>query len=305
VANPQPDKFTRISNELYDAIVQTDFSKRQRKIIDLVIRASYGCNKKFALLRPVDFEAVGVYKTHVKQELQYLAKTRVLYIDGERISLNKNYDEWRVSINKSADPEKLANILRRNLSGEVTETVTKVTKTVTEDEEDGYQNSNSEVTKTVTDTPPQSPEPSASEGCLKTIKDNSSCSSSCTGPQGPDSDKVLKFYAENFQPIPSPFQVDRVTAWLEDGADPGLVIFAMERALLAGKRRWSYVEGVLKNLWDAGARTREDAERLEEEFKRERSVVNAAGGRHSPRASPAAAAAGGRKGPGKYADLYE
>lgn len=42
MANPQPDQFTRISNELYRAIMQSDFTKRQRNILDLVIRMSYG-----------------------------------------------------------------------------------------------------------------------------------------------------------------------------------------------------------------------------------------------------------------------
>ena len=103
MANPQPDKFTRLSNELFEAIMQTDFSKRQRSILDLIIRASYGCGKKFALLRPSDFEVVGVYKSHIKKELDYLTRTKVIFRDGERISLNKDYDQWRVSLNKTSD----------------------------------------------------------------------------------------------------------------------------------------------------------------------------------------------------------
>ena len=166
MANPQPDQFTRISNELYRAIMQTDFSKRQRNILDLVIRMSYGCGKKFALLRPVDFELVGVYKTHVKRELDYLCEASVLAIDGDQIILNKNYNQWRISLSKTAiDPDKWSAVLSRNLQNKVTEKVTKthkkVTKTVTLQDDkvtktvtDGYQNSNSEVTKTVTDQVP-------------------------------------------------------------------------------------------------------------------------------------------------------
>ena len=151
MANPQPDQFTRISNELYRAIMQTDFTKRQRNILDLVIRMSYGCGKKSALLRPVDFELVGIYKTHIRKELNYLSKAAVLIIDGDRISLNKDYDQWRISLSKSAiNTNRWSKVLSRNLNDEVTETVTKdddkVTKTVT----GGYQNSNQAVTKTVT-----------------------------------------------------------------------------------------------------------------------------------------------------------
>jgi len=186
VANPQPDEFTRISNELYTAIMQTDFTKRQRNILDLVIRMSYGCGKKSALLRPVDFELVGVYKTHVRKELDYLVQAKVLFIDGERITLNKDYDQWRVSLVRgAADRKRFEAVLHRNLgdravtktvtdeSGEVTETVTKVTKTVTTPENDGYQNSNQLVTKTVTDCAPEANGGKGSRAPKESIKESS------------------------------------------------------------------------------------------------------------------------------------
>lgn len=155
MANPQPDEFTKISNELFKAIMQSDFTKRQRNILDLVMRMSYGCGKKTALLKPVDFELVGVYKTHVKKELDYLVAAAVLIINGDEIALNKDYDKWRIGMVKGAvNEERWNRVLKRNLSHKVTETVTtkneKVTETVTSNPQGGYQNSNSMVTKTVT-----------------------------------------------------------------------------------------------------------------------------------------------------------
>jgi hypothetical protein len=157
LANPQPDEFTRISNELYMAIMQTDFSKRQRSILDLIIRMSYGCGKKYALLRPIDFELVGVYKSHITKELNYLQAVKVLFIEDNLVILNKNYDDWRVSLVKTANIDRLKALIKRNLDGyqnsnEVTKTVTndnkeKVTESVTENQGDIQ----GEVTKTVTD----------------------------------------------------------------------------------------------------------------------------------------------------------
>jgi len=172
MANPQPDKYTRISNELYLAIMMTDFSKRQRKILDLIMRCSYGCGKKSAILKHSDFQVVGVYKGHIAKELDYLQKANVIFINADEIALNKDYDTWRVSLVKTADMEKFNEILKTNLKYKeetcgqncgkpVDNNVDKsagnncsyqnsnhkVTKTVT----GGYQNSNSEVTKTVTD----------------------------------------------------------------------------------------------------------------------------------------------------------
>jgi DnaD/phage-associated family protein len=184
MANPQPDQFTKLSNELYEAIMKTDFSKRQRNILDLVIRCSYGCRKKAAILRPSDFEAVGVLRGHIKKELDYLIMANVLRIEGEVYTLNKDYETWRVSIIKTFSDEKLQKILSRNLQQNVTETVTLVTEMVTESDEaneetvteivtkvtetvtdslkesvassdESYQNSNSTVTKTVTGIPSQ------------------------------------------------------------------------------------------------------------------------------------------------------
>lgn len=128
MANPQPDEFTKIANELFAAIMQTDFSKRQRKIIDLVIRMSYGCNKKYALLRHIDFELVGVSKTDIKKELEYLKAAKVLQIDGECFVLNKDYDQWRVDLVRGSSSERLAQVLKRNRLHQVGEIPTEVGK---------------------------------------------------------------------------------------------------------------------------------------------------------------------------------
>lgn len=167
MANPQPEQFTRLSNELYEAIMQTDFSKRQRNILDLVIRMSYGCGKKQAILRKTDFQQVGVGKNHIKGELEHLQASKVLLIDGDIIQLNKNYDEWRVNLVKGFNKEKFNKILKRNLTGEtVPETGTMVPKTGTKkvpetgttqsdrfpkQEPGSSQNRNPEVPKTGTD----------------------------------------------------------------------------------------------------------------------------------------------------------
>ena len=239
MANPQPDRYTRLSNELYEAIMQTDFSKRQRSILDLIIRASYGCNKKHALLRPSDFEVVGVYKTHVKKELEYLCRARVIFMDGERISINKDYEQWRINLCKPCNENKLQEILRRNILSEVTKTVTKVTEIVTTEQMSGYQNSNSEVTKTVTETPPESLQPSEPVGGLKTIKDNIKTDSSS---KESELAKVAAFYCKKVSPGGlNSFQAKVLTDRLDDGMESDLMIWAMQKALYNGIDRKSVV----------------------------------------------------------------
>ncbi len=279
MANPQPDKYTRLSNELYESIMQTDFTKRQRSMLDLIIRASYGCNNKYALLRPSDFEVVGVYKTHVKKELEYLCRAKVITWHGERISLNKDYEQWRINLCKPCNGNKLQEILRRNISNEVTETVTKVTKTVTAEQMVGYQNSNQEVTKTVTDTPQESLQPSDSAGCLKTIKDNSS--SSIVGEASLE-DAVV-FYQKHF-PILNPYQYEQLVKFVDDGMAADVILYVMEKAALNGALKFAYIQSTLGTLFVQGVRTKEQALREEELFKRRGGFNNDDTKR--PRASP-------------------
>jgi hypothetical protein len=182
--------------------MQTDFSKRQRNILDLVIRMSYGCGKKTAILRPVDFELVGVYKTHVRRELETLQEAGVIFWTVNRITLNKNYDEWKVGQVKGASADRLCAILKRNLDdlksyqnsnfnddkemqkvtktvtsneGKVTDMVTfeakKVTETVTHEKGEVTKTvtlAEGEVTKTVTDQDTQ-PNDGADSGAPKEI----------------------------------------------------------------------------------------------------------------------------------------
>lgn len=123
-----------------------DFSKRQRSILDLILRLSWGCQHKEAYIpRQSDFEIVGVGRTHIRQELEWLCNAKV--ITWERASMtfsfNKDYDQWRVSIARGYDERRLRELLALNISyqngnselpkqeQEVTDSVTGVTETVT------------------------------------------------------------------------------------------------------------------------------------------------------------------------------
>lgn len=302
MANPQPDKFTKISNELYESIMQTDFSKRQRNILDFVIRMSYGCGKKFAILRPSDFELVGVYKTHIKKELEHLVKASVLKIDGERIELNKNYDEWRISIIKTANQEKYSEVLRRNLASvnpekvtktvtnksgkEITEPVPKVTETVTSEDEgsyqnsnhvvtetviNSYQNSNSQVTKTVTETPEKQLNCAPYEPSKESIKEilNKEKEKELVG------DNPFSFYEQNGFGTISPFITDDINYWLDGNffdEPEQILIKAMQESILNNIRNWKYVNKILLDWCNRKLRTVNDvlAHQQQWELKKQR-----------------------------------
>jgi hypothetical protein len=99
MANPQPtDAHIRIAHSITEAIMMRDFSKRQRKLLDLILRLSWGCGKKEAIIpQQNDFMIVGIGEGHIKQEISWLIESKVIYRQANHYWFNKNYDEWQVS----------------------------------------------------------------------------------------------------------------------------------------------------------------------------------------------------------------
>lgn len=130
------DGHTKIANELLDAIIQTDFTKRQYKILLYIMRKTYGWNKtEDDIARSQIVEATQLKNPHVTTTIQELLEMNVLIVSNgkfaKRYKINKLYDTWRVT--KTVTITKSVN---------VTETVT-ITETVT----DCYQNGNFSLPK--------------------------------------------------------------------------------------------------------------------------------------------------------------
>ncbi|MAH46900.1 hypothetical protein CMI37_13805 [Candidatus Pacearchaeota archaeon] len=117
MANPQPtDPHLRVAHELLEEIIACDFTKRQLSIILMILRFSWGCHKKNAVIpRQRDFAIAGVLETHIKAELDWLVNAKVLQIEGDSYWFNKDYDQWRVSRTKGFDRDILTDLLTLNL----------------------------------------------------------------------------------------------------------------------------------------------------------------------------------------------
>jgi len=117
MANPQPtDAHIRIAHSINEAIMLRHFTKRQRKVLDLVLRLSWGCGKKSAFIpRQKDFQVVGIGEGHIKAELDWLTISKVITIEGSNYSFNKNFDDWQVSRVNPFQPEKLTELVSLNL----------------------------------------------------------------------------------------------------------------------------------------------------------------------------------------------
>ena len=160
MADPQPtDAHLRVAHSINEAIMMRDFSKRQRKILDLILRLSWGCNKGIALIpRQRDFQTVGIGEGHIKAELTWLSQSHVIVIDGDTYSFNKDFDQWQVSRVRPFIPEKLTELVRYNLNGHHPELTERVSSNLPKQEVSTYRNSK-----------PVTPELASSKETLKKV----------------------------------------------------------------------------------------------------------------------------------------
>jgi phage replication O-like protein O len=103
--NPQiEDGYTKIANELLDAIILHDFSKRELKIVLFVLRKTYGWNKKADVMSLSQIlTGTGLARTHACKSVNDLVASKVLlkqsHHKGQMIELNKKYKEWKCDQN--------------------------------------------------------------------------------------------------------------------------------------------------------------------------------------------------------------
>ncbi len=118
MARPQLEEgYTRLANSIIEAIMLRDFSKRQRKILDMIFRLSYGCNKKVAIIpHQRDFELVGVYEGDVQEQLAWLETSKIIIRNGPEYAFNKDFDQWQISRVHPFKPDKLSELLSLNLN---------------------------------------------------------------------------------------------------------------------------------------------------------------------------------------------
>lgn len=118
MANPQPtDAHLRIAHSINEQLMVSHFSEQQRRILDFILRLSWGCGSKVAYIpHQKDFEMVGVREGHVKSHLDWLVEAKVIIRQDRYYQFNKDYDQWRVSRTAGYTKKKLTEIVSLNLN---------------------------------------------------------------------------------------------------------------------------------------------------------------------------------------------
>lgn len=120
MANPQPtDSHLRIANSILLELICRDFYKRHYTIALIILRISWGCGKKYALIPQYTkfFEACGINKGNIKAELEYLVKNNVIFWekDANIFQFNKDFDKWRIPYPKTINKTVITNVIGKNL----------------------------------------------------------------------------------------------------------------------------------------------------------------------------------------------
>jgi phage replication O-like protein O len=104
MANPQPDKFTLISNEIMDAFMRTNFSAQERRILDCILRNTYGWGRKVDRIAYSIFEkSTGIDHRHIGRSLKSLKERNIITVTGTgymlEYGLQKDYEKWDLTPN--------------------------------------------------------------------------------------------------------------------------------------------------------------------------------------------------------------
>ena len=115
MTSPQLENgYLKIANELWDALIKIRIPGEQRQCLDLIIRKTYGYNKKADKISVSQFsQATGINRRSVQRALKLLLSRKIIHgvksADREVVTygINKNYLQWKHGV-KSADSVKSA-----------------------------------------------------------------------------------------------------------------------------------------------------------------------------------------------------
>lgn len=97
--NPQlEDGYTKIANELLEAVVRQPFNNYEFRVVIALIRKTYGYGKTkdyIALSQLSDL--TGITKPHLSRTLKKLQEYEVITYLGKSLGINKNYLAWKVT----------------------------------------------------------------------------------------------------------------------------------------------------------------------------------------------------------------
>ncbi len=97
MASPQlEDGYTRFANELMEALMRTNLSAYQSRVLWAIWRNTYGYHKKQDWLSNSQLVGMtGIRKQHISRAVRELIQRNIVTKSGYSIAFNKDYTQWR------------------------------------------------------------------------------------------------------------------------------------------------------------------------------------------------------------------
>nr|WP_310616670.1 replication protein [Pantoea cypripedii] len=151
------DGFTRVANELLDAVLASGLTEIQLHIVLAVWRKTYGWNKKMDWISNEEFERMTTKdRTKCSTAKNQLIRMQVLVQKGRSVGMNKNISEWETKFNGFS----------KSFTESVKESFTESVKGSLPNQS----NTKDTIQKTVKTDPPKSPRGEFSEEVLSQAK---------------------------------------------------------------------------------------------------------------------------------------
>lgn len=95
--------FTRIANELLEAVIVADLTARQLKVVLAVMRKTYGFGRALDRISNVQIaEETGIHHTHICKAKNELIAMNILVSSGNQIGINKVVSDWNTGISQNS-----------------------------------------------------------------------------------------------------------------------------------------------------------------------------------------------------------
>lgn len=98
------DGYTRIANELLEAILRANLTARQLKIAFAIIRKTYGFGKKTDRITNTQISSMtGIHHTHVCTAKNEMIMMSIIVTSGTQIGINKVVSDWNCDISQGSE----------------------------------------------------------------------------------------------------------------------------------------------------------------------------------------------------------
>lgn len=112
--------YTKIANELLDAICRTKLTNYEYRVFMMIIRKTYGYNKKTDWIAQKQIvENTGICKANISRTVKELKAKNMIVKEGKKIGIQKDYDQWKLST-------KLSNQITINKDKKLSHQITEV-----------------------------------------------------------------------------------------------------------------------------------------------------------------------------------